>query len=83
MMPNSDRKLNCIRLALYFNDGNCTITKSPQKDVKIGTRTKLGWWICLIGAWLIFGKPNDFRTVINPLWTEPPKEEPQCQTPIP
>ena len=75
IIPDRNRKLNCLRCALYFNDGHCTILKSPNKDVKIGTRTKLGWWIMLAGAWLIFGHPKEFRTIIDPLWPEPPKEE--------
>ena len=71
----TDRQLNCMRIGLYFNDGYCTITKSPNKSIKIGCRTKIGWWIVLVGAWLIFGESKKFRTIINPLWPEPPKEE--------
>lgn len=70
MNPDRKRKLTCVRMGLYFDDGNTTVTRSPIKPVRIGTRTKLGWWLMLVGAWIIFGNPKEFRTFINPIQEE-------------
>lgn len=58
-------KLLRIRMLFNFTDGN-VLVKTPERAVKIGIRTKFGYYLMLIGAWIIFGHGNQFLTITNP-----------------
>ena len=64
------RKIEAIRMHLYFSDKHHFVTQSPEGPVKIGARTKLGWQIIRLGLWLIFGNLKNFRTIFDPLFEE-------------
>ena len=58
-------KLTRIRMLFNFTDGN-VLVKTPERAVKIGIRTKIGYSLLLIGAWIIFGHRKQFLTITNP-----------------
>ena len=73
MKQSITKNIARIRLGVYFDNGTYAIVTSPQKNVKVGIRTRIGWWIALIGLCVIFGEPKNFRTIYNPLFPEPPE----------
>jgi len=66
----TNRLIEAIRVTVYFNDSHVSVVLPPQGPVKIKSKTKFGWCIMLVGLWIIFGRAREFRTVIDPLFTD-------------
>lgn len=65
MRQSLRKNLTQIRIKTIFETGWCAVVCSPQRAVRVGIRTKIGWWIMLCGVWLIFGKAKEFQTITN------------------
>ena len=72
MKQETNKKIERIMLAVYFDNNDCAIVRSPKKKVRIGIRTRIGWRIALIGILIIFGDKKKFRIILNPLFPDPP-----------
>ena len=72
MKQQTNKKIERIILCVYFDNGNCAIVRSPRRKVRIGIRARIGWLVALIGILIVFGNPKEFRTILNPLFPDPP-----------
>ena len=69
-MKETMRRIKQIAIYLMFDDGNRTVVRSPERPMKTGLRTNIGWYIMVFGAFVIFGHHKEWQTLVNPMWTK-------------
>ena len=67
----TERKIKWVRVGIWFNTGEYVLCKSPEKNVRLSTKTRIGWNVVRLGMFMMFGaKTKDWKTLIDPLETE-------------